>query len=217
MSKTFIVIDDAKEAIGRSSFKLINNVDNIKVYHFTSNQIDCRLFSDVKRDISRLISEETDTLIICGRGDSFGVLCKTIDIKSPEYIIDTDMAAKIKARHVIGLWNHSLEFACANNLQGIFFDNFIYSVEKLKEFGVICHSEAIEVYLSNFFEFLGRLIDDNSISLSEYIGKCSEWYYSQCKRNVFIRFLINNLKCLYKEVNDCGVLEPYIQSVITNF
>ena len=127
------------------------------------------------------------------------------------------MAAKIKAKRVIGIWNHSLEFACANNLQGIFFDNFIYSVEELKEFfGVIYHREAIEVHLYKFFKFLGRLIDDNSVSLSEYIGKCAEWYYSKCKRNDFLRFLINNLKRLYKEKNDCGVLEPYIQSIITN-
>lgn len=31
MSKTFIIIDDAKESIGRSSFKLINNVDDVNV------------------------------------------------------------------------------------------------------------------------------------------------------------------------------------------
>ena len=216
MSKTFIFIDDAKDSIKGRYFKLINNLDNIKVYHFISNQIDCRLFSDIKEDIYRLISEETDTLVICGVGDSFGVRCKAVDSKAVDYIIDSDMAAKIRAKRVIGLWNNSLEFASANNLQGIFFDNFIYNAEKLREFGVICHSEAIEVYLSNFFEFLGRLISDDSISLSEYIGKCSEWYYSEFKRNDFIRFLINNLKRLYKEVNDCGVLEPYIQSIITN-
>lgn len=75
---------------------------------------------------------------------------------------------------------------------------------------------AIEVYLSNFFEFLGRLIDDNSVPLSEYIDKCAKWYYSKYKRNDFIRFLINDLKLLYKEVNNRGVLETYIQSVITN-
>lgn len=110
MSKTFIIIDDAKESIGRSSFKLINNVDGVNVYHFVSNQIDCRLFSDIKRDVSRLISEEKDTLVICGVGDSFGVLCKAIDSKTAEYVIDSDMAAKIKAKHVIGIWNHSLAF-----------------------------------------------------------------------------------------------------------
>ena len=76
--------------------------------------------------------------------------------------------------------------------------------------------EVIEVYLSNFFEFLGRLIDDNSVSLSEYTGKCVEWYHSEFKRNYFIRFLIHNLKLLYKEVNNRGVLETYIQSIITN-
>ena len=75
--------------------------------------------------------------------------------------------------------------------------------------------EVIEVYLSNFFEFLGRLIDDNSVSLSEYTGKCVEWYHSEFKRNYFIRFLIHNLKLLYKEVNNRGVLETYIQSIIT--
>lgn len=216
MSKTFIFIDDAKNSIKGRYLKLINNADNTKVYCFVSNQIDCRLFSDIKEDISRLISEEKDTLVICGIGDSFGVLCKTIDTKSPEYIIDADMATKIKAKRVIGIWNHSLEFASANNLQGIFFDNFIYSVEKFKEFGVIYNRMAIEVYLSNFFEFLGILIDDNSVPLSEYIDKCAKWYYSKYKRNDFLRFLINNLKRLYKEKNDCGVLEPYIQSIITN-
>jgi hypothetical protein len=216
MSKTFIFIDDAKNGIKGRYLKLINNADNTKVYCFVYNQIDCRLFSDIKEDISRLISEETDTLVICGIGDSFGVLCKTIDTKSPEYIIDAAMAAKIKAKRVIGLWDNSLEFACANNLQGIFFDNFIYFVEKFKEFGVIYNRMAIEVYLSNFFEFLGILIDDNSVPLSEYTGKCVEWYHSEFKRNDFIRFLINNLKLLYKEVNNRGVLETYIQSVITN-
>ena len=216
MSKTFIFIDDAKNGVKGRYLKLINNADNTKVYCFISNQIDCRLFSDIKEDISRLISEEKDTLVICGIGDSFGVLCKTIDTKSPEYIIDADMAAKIRAKRVIGIWNHSLEFASANNLQGIFFDNFIYSVEKFKEFGVIYNRMAIEVYLSNFFEFLGRLIDDNSVPLSEYTGKCAEWYHSEFKRNDFIRFLINNLKLLYKEVNNRGVLETYIQSIITN-
>ena len=101
MSKTFIFIDDAKNGIKGRYLKLINNDDNTKVYCFVSNQIDCRLFSDIKKDISRLISEEKDTLVICGVGDSFGVLCKTIDIKSPEYIIDADMAAKIRANALL--------------------------------------------------------------------------------------------------------------------
>lgn len=215
MSKTFIIIDDAKESIGRSSFKLINNVEDVNVYHFVSNAIDCRLFSDIKRDVSRLISEETDTLVICGIGDSFGVLCKAIDSKTAEYVIDSDIVGKIKAKRVIGIWNHSLEFASANNLQGIFFDNFVYTEEKLKEFGVMCHSKAMELYLFNFFKFLGELIDDDSISLSEYINKCVGWYCSECKcHNDFIKFQINNLKRFYKEVNDYGVLEPYIQSAI---
>ena len=215
MSKTFIIIDDAKESIGRSSFKLINNVEDINVYHFVSNAIDCCLFSDIKRDVSRLISEEKDTLVICGVGDSFGVLCKAIDSKTAEYVIDSDMAAKIKAKRVIGIWNHSLEFASANNLQGMFFDNFVYTEEKLREFGVMCHWKAIELYLFNFFEFLGELIDDDSISLSEYINKCVGWYCYECKcHNDFIKFQINNLKRLYKEVNNYGKLEFYIQSAI---
>lgn len=215
MSKTFIIIDDAKESIGRSSFKLINNVDNVKVYHFVSNAIDCRLLSDIKRDVSRLISEEKDTLVICGIGDSFGVLCKAIDSKTAEYVIDSDMAAKIRAKRVIGIWNHSLAFASANNLQGMFFDNFVYTEEKLRGFGVMCNWKAIELYLFNFFKFLGELIDDDSISLSEYINKCVGWYCYECKcHNDFIKFQINNLKRLYKEVNNYGKLESYIQSAI---
>lgn len=184
------------------------------MYYFISNQIDCRLFSDIKRDISKLISEETDTLVICGVGDSFGVLCKTIDIKSPEYVIDADMSAKIKAKRIIGIWNHSLEFASANNLQGIFFNDFIYNVEELKKFGVIYRKEAIESYLFNFFKFLGGLIDDDFVSFSEYLNKCVEWHYSEWKRNDFIKFQINNLKRLYEEVNDRGIIESYIQSTI---
>lgn len=122
------------------------------------------------------------------------------------------MAAKIKAKRVIGIWNHSLEFASANNLQGMFFDNFVYTEEKFKELGVIYRSKAIELYLSNFFKFLGELIDDDSISFSECIGKCVVWYYSEYKRhNDFIKFQINNLRRLYKEVNDYGKLESYIQ------
>ena len=191
MSKTFIFIDDAKKRIGGSYFELINNTNDIKMYRFISNQIDCRLFSDIKEDISRLISEETDTLAICGVGDSFGVLCNAIDNKVADYVIDSNMAAKIRAKRIIGIWNHSLEFASANNLQGIFFDNFVYSCEELNKFGVYCYWKETEIYLYNFFKFLGELIDNDSVSFSEYLNKCVEWYYSKCKCNDFIRFQMN--------------------------
>lgn len=47
------------------------------------------------------------------------------------------------------------------------------------------------------------------------INKCVGWYCYECKcHNDFIKFQINNLKRLYKEVNNYGKLESYIQSAI---
>ena len=76
--------------------------DNVRVIEITPSSID---YEDI---IDKAISEETDTLIMCGHGTSYGLLFP--DMYKGEYLIHENNVHLINAKRVICSWCYASSF-----------------------------------------------------------------------------------------------------------
>ena len=110
--------------------------------------------------IADAITNEEDTLVICGHGTVAGLLHPTFE--RFEYLIHSLNYQDIRARNVIGIWCHASDFAERHHVNGFFTGMFISNINEAYRYGIYGVNEATihesEVY---FCDRLNRLLKEN--------------------------------------------------------
>lgn len=140
-------------------WKGFDNVNLVEILPSSEN------YEDI---VDKAISEEEDTLIICGHGTSNGLLFP--DIYKGEYIIHENNIHLIKAKRVVCIWCYASGF-CMNfpELNCFATSMFISNEYEAVENGIIEYSqEEIDSTGERFFTEVNYLLKDN-VPLNKWV------------------------------------------------
>ena len=135
--------------------RIWNGFDNVNVIEITPSS------ENYEDDIDEAISNEEDTLIICGHGTGNGLLFP--NIYRGEYLIHENNIPLIKAKKVICCWCYAATFVMNNNMENTFATSMFISNEmEAADNGILCCTqEEINKNSERFFNEVNYLIRNN--------------------------------------------------------
>ena len=141
---------------------LWEGIPNVNIVHLTK-----KWNSVMEKAVDLAISNEKDTLLICGHGTEYGLL---VPQSLTEYAVHRMNVGLIQAERVVGIMCYGAEFAKSVGLHGLFSSMFISNVNEAVDNSIFTTRETIHetnaVILGIINEYLA-----NRITLDECLQK----------------------------------------------
>lgn len=139
------------------------NIPNVNVVEIT------RKDEDFEERVNTAVSQETETILMCGHGTTQGLLHP--DLQSGQYIIHEENCSLIHAKNVIGFWCYASDFAKVHKLDGFYTSMYISNLYEAYQNGFPTAKEnEIDVSIKLFVERLNGLLRA-SIPMDEWIQR----------------------------------------------
>ena len=143
----------------------LTNVTVIEITRDTDN------FEEIVDDA---ISQETDTILFCGHGSTFGLLHPNLD--SGQYILHENNSHLIHANRVIGIWCYASEFAEAQHLHGFFTGMFISNESEAEQHGITFAQsdyDDINIDITHYGTYFSKMLNgflESNVPLSDWLS-----------------------------------------------
>lgn len=127
--------------------------------------------TDWEETVNNAISAETDTLVMCGHGTSYGLLYP--DLVKGEYIIHENNYHLIHAKRVICIWCYASSFGDKFHMPGFYTSMYISNINEAYDNGCYHSTEEDIVRSDTIFISKVRYLIVNDIPLSEWVMRLS--------------------------------------------